>query len=72
MRNLTIKQLKKICQNNKYILLRTDNMRLIGYNTALKDISIRKHKPKGTDFTSFVSWQPCDFQTYISYKVGYI
>jgi len=69
---LTVSKLKKACENYEYILVRNNYGDLLGINTKVAKIASKKKKYHGNQKTRFVSFLPCDFQTYISYKVGFV
>lgn len=68
---LTVKQVKNACAEYDYILFRNRYGDLAGYNTKFSKLSLRKRDYKDTDSTSFVSFIPCDLNTYINFKAPY-
>lgn len=70
---LTVAELQNACKNNRYILVRQYNGELVGMNCGLADF-IFKVKPHLTDTskTAAISYIPCDFMTYITYKTPFL
>ena len=70
--NMTASQLLKACKNNSYILVRYTDGSLAAINTKVANLSSTKRKYEATTITQFVAYSPCDFNTYISYKIPFI
>lgn len=68
---LTVGQLKNACKNHRYILVRFRSGNLMGINTKVANIAIKRKEYGDNDFTNYIGFIPCDFQTYISYKHGF-
>ena len=68
---LTVEQLKKACSEHKFILAIFSSGKLMGINTKVADIVLRKRVVNPNAFTSYIGFVPCDFQTYISNKHGF-
>jgi hypothetical protein len=66
IRLMTVKQLEKACQENKYILLRYYDGYLTGVNCKVAKLA-RKRKPllKDTDKTDYIGFIPCNLDQYI-------
>lgn len=71
--NLTRIQLKNALDNNRYVLLRfsCDNS-LIGVNSKSAKIKHAARFCIDNTETQFISYIPCSFMEYISYKVPFI
>ena len=69
---LTVSNLRKACDNYSYILVRNINGDLLGINTKVSKIASKRKKYHGNQKTRFIGFLPCDFQTYISFKVGFV
>ena len=69
---LTQQQLRNICNKHKYILLRTSEGKILAINTKISELSIKEHGFIPNRLTDFVSYKPCDFQTYISLKNPFV
>ena len=69
---LTVSNLRKACDNYSYILVRNLNGDLLGINTKVSKIASKRKKYHGNQKTRFIGFLPCDFQTYISFKVGFV
>lgn len=70
---LTTKQVKKILESNKYVLMRKTDGELIGINCKLVTydrMKIHFTKSKMNWRTRYVSYKPCSFNEYLSHK-GY-
>jgi len=69
---LTVKDLMKICSENKYVLLRERDGHLSAINCKISPLAFRKFNPKKNIETCFVSYLPCSFHEYISNKIPFI
>ena len=69
---LTVSKLRKACKNYNYILVRNKLGDLIGINTKIAKIADKRKKYHGNQKTRYISFLPCDFQTYISFKTGFL
>ena len=68
---LTVGQLKNACKNHPYILARFRSGKLMGINTKVANIALKRKEYDVNNFTNYIGFIPCDFQTYISYKHGF-
>lgn len=68
---LTVGQLKNACKNYPYILARFRSGNLMGINTKVANIALKRKEYNDNNFTDYIGFIPCDFQTYISYKHGF-
>ncbi len=68
---LTVKELKKACEKHKYLLCRRYDNELVGINAKIAPLALKLNPPPDYHHTKFVSYQPCDFMTYITYKWGF-
>lgn len=68
---LTVGQLKNACKNYPYILARFRSGNLMGINTKVANIALKRKEYNDNNFTDYIGFIPCDFQTYISYKNGF-
>jgi hypothetical protein len=72
MRNLTIRQLLKICQENKFVLLRDSaNDQLHGVNCKIALLAAKHPLGCLDQETKFYSWQSCTFNEYINLKLPF-
>jgi len=70
MKNLTIGQLLKICQNNKFVLLRDSaNHQLHGVNCKIALLAAKQPLGFFDQETRFYAWQPCTIHEYISHRM---
>ena len=69
---LTVSKLRKACENYNYILVRNRLGDLTGINTKVAKIADKRKKYHGNQKTRFIGFLPCDFQTYISFKSGFL
>jgi len=70
--NLTASQLEEACKKHPYILLRYMNGMQFAINSKVVPISKRTREFIPDKETNYVSYKPCSFQTYISYKIPFI
>jgi len=68
MTHLTVKQLREICSQHRYILARFDSGYQMGINCRIKPIAERLRPFPDDHETEFVSVTPCSFNEYISKK----
>jgi len=70
MKNITIKKLYEICQDNKYIALRFGDNYLMGVNCSVAKIlnPSKDIKEIGNKETQFYSFRPISFMEYIRIK----
>lgn len=66
---LTVAELDKICKVNRYILARHYKGFKVGMNCRLATIARRVKNLVDDDRTKVISYTPCDFMTYITYKI---
>ena len=67
---ITPDQLRKICSEHKYIILRHYSGCKIAINCRVAFFKSCKWK-KVRNGNIWVSWKPCDLHEYISYKIKY-
>lgn len=65
---LTVKQLNDACKKHPYILVRLDSGYQMGINSKVAPIVQKGKKYEDGDLTDFVSYLPCDINTYITHK----
>jgi len=65
---LTREQLKKACDNNKYILARFLSGYQMGINCGVSNIALKRHDYDMEGKTPFISYISCGFMEYISKK----
>jgi len=68
---LTQSQLFRQCEKNKYILCRTTKNKLYGLNCSIIKTTNAKLFKTSEVNTAVVSIIPCDFNTYINYKLPF-
>lgn len=66
---LTVAELDKICKAHRYILARHYKGHVVGMNCRIATIARRVKNLVDTDVTKVISYAPCDFMTYITYKL---
>lgn len=71
-RLLKASQLLKACRQNSFLRLRSYSGQLIGINTRVAEIAIIRGSYHAENETEFVSYKPCSFQEYITYKIPLI
>lgn len=74
MTTLTVNQLAKACQDHPYLLVRMWWGQQVGMNTKVAKLAIKDHGYTDEDlqgYSKIISYQPCDFMTYITYKIGF-
>ena len=67
-RYLTVKQLNNACKKHLYILARFASGYQMGINSKVAPIAQKRKKHDDNHLTEFVSFLPCDINTYISHK----
>ena len=72
MKYLTVKEIKLACQKHKYILVQYKEGCYGAINCGVSPIALKRKSYSDEDETRIVSYSPCDFQTYISYKHPYL
>lgn len=65
-------EIKSMCHKNKFVLLRHYTGSVIGLNCKAVDIAHRRSPIDDKDLTVWVSFSPCDFNEYISYKTPFL
>jgi len=65
---LTKNQLFKACKKHNYLLVRDTNNQLIGLNSKVAKLIKNRKNEK----LSLIGYQPCDFHTYLSFKIPFI
>ena len=70
--NMTGTELYKVCKTHKYFLLRYDTGYLMGINTKVADIRLKKNDIDLSKETKIKGFIPCNFNTYINYKHPFI
>ena len=74
MKTLTVKQLIKACENNKYIACRKLNNQLIGVNCKIVYLKSIRQKNENSlqNLTNYISFKPINFSEYIRLKTPFI
>jgi|688.fasta_scaffold1577111_2 hypothetical protein len=67
-RYLTVKQLNNACKKHPYILARFASGYQMGINSKVAPIAQKRKKYDDNELTEFVSFLPCDINTYITHK----
>jgi len=67
-RYLTVKQLNNACKKHPYILVRFASGYQMGINSKVAPIAQKRKKHDDNELTEFVSFLPCDINTYITHK----
>jgi hypothetical protein len=65
---LTVKQLNNACKKHRYILARFASGYQMGINCKVAPIAQKRKKHNDNQLTQFVSFLPCDINTYITHK----
>lgn len=68
IRYLTVKQLNDACKKHSYILARFASGYQMGINSKVATIAQKRKKHDDNEPTDFVSFLPCDLNTYITHK----
>jgi len=66
-KNLTANQLKKACEENKFILVRMKSGRIWGMNCKL-GLMVPFLKLHGNYETPWIGFKPCSYNEYLTYK----
>lgn len=69
---LTVAQLKKICENNKYILLRYPDGEVHGLNCGVSSIVLKRKNYPPDQNTDYISWRACGLEEYIQNKIPFM
>lgn len=69
---LSVKQLKEACKKHPYLLLRFKSGHQMGVNTKMAEIILKNKTYNDESKTSYVSFLPCDLNTYITNKHVFI
>ena len=74
METLTVSQLIKACNNNRFIAVRYTDNSLVGINCGIVKIKSIQLKNEGrlNNKTNYISYKPIDFHTYINLKTPFI
>ena len=72
IKNLTVERLYKACKANRFILARDRFGLITGFNCMIADMAMIKNNPDPKQETGFISYMPCDFMTYINYKIPFL
>ena len=74
MENFRIKvgQLKKACQENKYIIVRNTDNSIFAINCKVSNIILKRKMYYDNDNTRYIGYYPCNFQEYITYKTIFL
>jgi hypothetical protein len=67
-RYLTVNQLNNACKKHPYILVLFASGYQMGINSKVAPIAQKRKKYNDNDLTAFVSFLPCDINTYITHK----
>ena len=67
-RYLTVKQLNNACKKHPYILARFASGYQMGINSKVAPIAQKRKKHDDNELSEFVSFLPCDINTYITHK----
>lgn len=68
---MKVEELKKACDDNKYIIVRTYGGQTHAFNCKAADIAMKKAAGPKME-TNYISFSPCSFQEYISKKIPFI
>lgn len=71
-KHMTVKQLKNACDKNKYLLLRYSDGSIIGVNTGVAPLALRRRPCNDDMKTCCIGFTPCDFHTYLTHKVPFL
>lgn len=72
MKTLTVSEVKKACSENKYILAHYINGAIGGINTKISNLVLKRKNYRDQKHTKIVTVYPCDFNTYLSFKAGFV
>ena len=65
---LKVGELIKACEAHQYLLLKFPSGYVMGINTGISKIALKKKKYKYNEETTFIGFKPCDFHRYITHK----
>lgn len=68
---MTIGQLKKAMERNRYLILINGQGIRMGHNSKVAKIILNRKDYKMTAETNFIGFQPCSFQEYLSTKIPF-
>jgi hypothetical protein len=70
---MKVKDIKNACDKYPFIILRESDVDSFAINTKLQELkSAKEQYEKNKNIESrFISFTPCNFQEYISYKIPY-
>lgn len=71
IKNITIGRLMDLCQQHRYLLLRTRLGEQVGLNCGMWKIAKRKNRNLNLE-TNFISFQVCGLHEYINNKVPFV
>ena len=69
---MTGNELYEACKKHRYLLLRYSSGRLMGTNSKVADIMLKKSYVDLTKELKVKSYIPCSFNTYINYKHPFV
>jgi hypothetical protein len=69
---ITVSQLKKACDENKYIIVRDYDNNIWAINCKVSSIALKRKPYDYNQNTKFIGFYPCSFQNYITYKRGFL
>lgn len=69
---LTVKQIKNACDKHKYLLFRYSIGKRIGINAGISKYIQSKQKLNDNQITNLIGFEPCDFNTYLNFKIPFI
>lgn len=67
-KRLTVGQLKKACDEFKYLLVRFPSGNKMGINTGVSRIATKKKTYNDFSLTDFIGFEPCSLNEYITHK----
>jgi hypothetical protein len=71
IKNITVGRLFELCEQHKYLLLRTRMGEQVGLNCAVSKIAKRKDRDLSLE-TNFISFQACGLNEYINNKIPFV
>jgi hypothetical protein len=72
VKNITIGRLFDLCEQHKYLLLRTRMGEQVGLNCGVSKIAKRRLMSQLEKETNFISFQACGLNEYINNKVPFV
>ena len=69
---MTVGELVKACEGNKFILLRHAKLGLVGMNCGVMKISLKQTPRKNDQLTNMIGYIVCSFHEYINYKTPFV